>query len=95
MPGVHPKQNPRQRLCQETPETVQQAEEGIAFSKESSIRKKEHEKLGKYKGLRGELEKMKKVKATVVPVVIGALGAVTHKLGKWLQNLRRSVPKAL
>ena len=27
------------------------------------------------------------VKATVMPVVIGALGAVTHKLGEWLQQI--------
>ena len=27
------------------------------------------------------------IKATVVPVVIGPLGAVTHKLGEWLQQI--------
>ena len=29
------------------------------------------------------------VTATVVPVVIGALGAVTYKLGEWLQQIQR------
>ena len=47
-----------------------------------SDRKKVHEKLEKYQGLREELEKMWGVKTTVVPVVIGALGAVTPKLGE-------------
>ena len=43
--------------------------------------------MEKYQGLREELERMWGVKATVVPVVIGALGAVTHKLGEWLQQI--------
>ncbi|KAL4000544.1 hypothetical protein ACER0C_008315 [Sarotherodon galilaeus] len=30
---------------------------------------------------------MWRVKITVVPVVIGALGAVTPKLGEWLQQI--------
>ena len=59
----------------------------VAIPSDSNIRKKEHEKLKKYQGLKEELEKMWGVKATVVPVVIGALGAVTHKLGEWLQQI--------
>ena len=59
----------------------------VAIPSDSNIRKKEHEKLEKYQGLKKELEKMWGVKATVVPVVIGALGAVTHKLGEWLQQI--------
>ncbi|KAK7879105.1 hypothetical protein WMY93_034112 [Mugilogobius chulae] len=55
-------------------------------------RRKEHEKLEKYQGLREELEKAWKVKATVVPVVIGALGAVTPKLDEWLQHIPGSTP---
>ncbi|KAK7925436.1 hypothetical protein WMY93_007746 [Mugilogobius chulae] len=54
---------------------------------DGNIRRKEHEKLEKYQGLREELEKAWKVKATVVPVVIGALGAVTPKLDEWLQHI--------
>ncbi|KAK7922367.1 hypothetical protein WMY93_009269 [Mugilogobius chulae] len=49
----------------------------VAIPSDGNIRRKEHEKLEKYQGLREELEKAWKVKATVVPVVIGALGAVT------------------
>ncbi|CAI5660153.1 unnamed protein product [Oreochromis niloticus] len=45
----------------------------VAVPNDSNIRKKEHEKLEKYQGLREELERMWRVKVTVVPVVIGAL----------------------
>uniref|UniRef100_A0A669EZW7 Reverse transcriptase domain-containing protein n=1 Tax=Oreochromis niloticus TaxID=8128 RepID=A0A669EZW7_ORENI len=59
----------------------------VAVPNDSNIRKKEHEKLEKYQGLREELERMWRIKVTVVPVVIGALGAVTPKLGEWLQQI--------
>uniref|UniRef100_A0A087YQ23 Uncharacterized protein n=1 Tax=Poecilia formosa TaxID=48698 RepID=A0A087YQ23_POEFO len=52
----------------------------VAIPSDYNIRKKEHEKLEKYQGLREELEKAWKVKTTVVPVVIRALWAVTPKL---------------
>ncbi len=55
----------------------------MAILSDSNIRKKEHEKLKKYQGL----EKMWGVKATVVPVSIRALKAVTPKLGEWLQQI--------
>lgn len=48
---------------------------------DSSIRKKEDEKMMKYQDLKDELKRVWKVKAKVlVPVVIGAHGALTHKL---------------
>ena len=53
----------------------------VAIPADANIRKKEHEKVEKYQGLREQLERMWKVKASVVPVVVGALGAVTPKLG--------------
>ena len=59
----------------------------VAIPSDYNIRKKEHEKLEKYQGLREELEKTWKVKTTVVPVVIGALGAVTPKLEQWLKQI--------
>uniref|UniRef100_A0A087XGF1 Reverse transcriptase zinc-binding domain-containing protein n=2 Tax=Poecilia formosa TaxID=48698 RepID=A0A087XGF1_POEFO len=59
----------------------------VAIPSDHNIRKKEHEKLEKYQGLREELEKAWKVKTTVVPVVIGALGAVTPKLEQWLKQI--------
>lgn len=52
---------------------------------DSNIRKKVYENLEKYRGLNDELEKMWKVKAKEVSMVVGALGAVTAKLAEWLQ----------
>ena len=55
----------------------------------SNIRKKEHGKLEKIpRAERGARKAKGGVKATVVPGVMGALGAATHKLGEWLQHLR-------
>ncbi|KAF7656848.1 hypothetical protein LDENG_00035480 [Lucifuga dentata] len=59
----------------------------VAVPADSNIRKKEHEKIEKYQGLKEELERTWKVKFKVVPVVTGALGAVTPKLGEWLQEI--------
>ena len=59
----------------------------VAIPSDSNIREEEHEELEKYQGLKEELEKAWKVKATVVPVVIGTLGAVTPMLEKWLQQI--------
>ena len=59
----------------------------VAIPSDSNIRKKEHEKLEKYQGLKEQLEKMWGMKVTVVPVVVGALGAVTPKLDAWLQEI--------
>ena len=49
----------------------------VAILRDGNIRKKEHEKLKKYEGLKAELEKMWSVKAAVVTRVIGALGPPT------------------
>ena len=43
---------------------------GIAVPSDSNIKKKEYEKLEKYQGLKEEPERMWKVKAKVVPVVM-------------------------
>ena len=53
----------------------------VAIPSDSNIRKQEHEKLDNYQGLKDELEGMWGGKVSAVPVVIGALGAVTPKLG--------------
>ncbi|TWW73505.1 Kin of IRRE-like protein 1 [Takifugu flavidus] len=58
----------------------------VAIPSDSNIRKKEHEKLEKYQGLKENIERMCGMKATVVPVVIGTLGAVTPKPSRWLQQ---------
>ena len=59
----------------------------VMVPSDSNIRKKEFEKQEKYQGLKKELKRNWKVKAKVVPVVVGALGAVTPKLGDWLQQI--------
>lgn len=60
----------------------------IVILSNSNIRKNERRKLEKKnQGLKVELEMIREVKATVVPVVIGALGAVTHSLGELLQQI--------
>ena len=51
----------------------------IACPLDANIQEKEKEKSVKYQDLRRELEQLWKVKARVVPVVVGALGAVTKK----------------
>ena len=59
----------------------------IAVLSDSNIKKKEYEKLEKYQRLKEELERTWKVKAKVVPMVIGALVAVTPKLEEWLKQI--------
>lgn len=46
----------------------------IAIPSNRNIRNKEHYKGEKYQGLKEELERARKVKASLVPVVIRALG---------------------
>ena len=45
------------------------------------------EKLSKYKDLELEIERMWGVKATTIPVVIGALGLIKKGLEKYIQQL--------
>ncbi|XP_068190807.1 uncharacterized protein [Antennarius striatus] len=66
----------------------------VAIPADANIRKKEHEKIEKYQGLKEQLEQMWKVKVNVVPVVVGALGAVTPKLEEWLQQIPGTTSEA-
>lgn len=54
----------------------------VSVPSDNNLRKKEYEKLGKYQSLKEELERMWNVKAKVVSIVVGALKAVTTKLGE-------------
>ena len=47
---------------------------------DTNIHKMEATKIAKYVGLRGQLQKMWGYDCIIVPVIIGGLGAVTHKL---------------
>uniref|UniRef100_H3AA24 Reverse transcriptase domain-containing protein n=1 Tax=Latimeria chalumnae TaxID=7897 RepID=H3AA24_LATCH len=51
----------------------------IACPTDYNIGEKEHEKIMKYQDLKMEIEKLWKVRVEVIPVVIGAVGAVTKK----------------
>lgn len=66
----------------------------VAIPSDSNIRKKEHKKPKEYQGLKEELEKMCRVKATVVPEVRGALWAVTLKLERWHQQMPRTTSRS-
>jgi hypothetical protein len=51
----------------------------IACPLDTNVRKKELEKVQKYRDLQVELQNLWRVKINVVPIVVGALGAVTVK----------------
>ena len=59
----------------------------FAVQYDSRVEQKELEKKEKYQDLARELKKIWNMKATVTPVVIGALGAIPKKLKKGLQDL--------
>ena len=59
----------------------------FAVPVDAGIAAKEQEKIDKYQDLRIEIAKLWNVKAKVVPIVIGALGAVTPNLPKHLEAI--------
>ena len=59
----------------------------VAIPGESRIQQKEVEKITKYQDLKIEVERLWERKATVVPVVIGALRAIPRDLKKHLNTL--------
>ena len=59
----------------------------IAVPNDSNIASKEKEKVEKYQPLREEIERCWNVKATVTPIVIGGLGAVTPAHQRWLSGV--------
>ena len=54
---------------------------------DTNIKKKEMEKLSKYQGLQVELERMWGVKAEIIPIIVGGLGAVTRNLTEYLSKI--------
>ena len=54
---------------------------------DTNIGKKEREKVGKYAGLRVELQRMWGMEAEIVPIIVGGLGAVTKNLGDELAKI--------
>ena len=59
----------------------------IAVPGDAGIVEKEKEKVEKYQDLRREVTRLWNVKAKVVPIVVGALGAVTPNLSKYLDAI--------
>ena len=60
----------------------------VAIPGDSRINQKEVAKITKYQDLKVEVERLWEKKATVVPVVIGTLGAILRDLIKHLKTLR-------
>ena len=59
----------------------------ISCPVDTNVGKKESEKIGKYGALSVEVERMWGVKAQVIPVIVGGLGAVTKNLGDNLAKI--------
>ena len=64
----------------------------VAIPGDKRIAAKEEEKVEKYQELRQEILRMWEMKKVeVVPIVVGALGAITCDIGKWLKKLEIKV----
>ena len=59
----------------------------VAVPDDKNINVKEREKIEKYHDLRIEIQKLWQLKATVVPVVVGALGARSEKFEEYLSRM--------
>ena len=59
----------------------------VACPMDHNIVSKEKEKVDHYLELKFELEKLWKTQIEIIPIVIGALGAVTHNLKRNLKNI--------
>ena len=64
----------------------------VAIPGDNRIRKKEKEKIEKYQELKNEITKMWRMKTVIViPVVIGALGAVTKRIEGWIDKMELNI----
>ena len=59
----------------------------IAISGDRDVIKKEAEKIKKYKDLTTEIKRMWSVKTKVIPVIIGATGAISKSFRKYVSNI--------
>jgi hypothetical protein len=59
----------------------------VAIPGDRNVIKKGAEKILKYEDLIMEIKRMWNVKATVVPVIIGATGTISESLTQYLSNI--------
>ena len=59
--------------------------------RDENIQNKKLKKIDKYQSLKIELEQLWKVKIMVIPIVVGALGAITDRLPGWLAQIPRTI----
>ena len=57
----------------------------VAIPGDVRVFEKELEKIDKYKSLKDEIERLRRV--TIIPVVVGAQGAITNRFGKFMQEI--------
>ena len=59
---------------------------------DSRISHKEKDKVEKYQDLKREIKRIWNLRnVIVVPVIVGALGSITKKLGEWIKKLDISI----
>ena len=63
----------------------------VAIPGDERVSAKETEKIEKYDEWRRELERLWKVKAKVVPIIVGALETVTRNLNSYLKEIEVNV----
>ena len=59
----------------------------LAVPGDQNIKVKELEEITKYQELRLQVQKLEDVKATVIPIVVGALGTTSEKVGNHLKTI--------
>ena len=59
----------------------------VAVPGDVRIAEKETENIEKYDELKKEVERLWKVKAKVIPIVLGALGTVTRSLSNYIKEI--------
>ena len=60
----------------------------VAMPGDVRVREKELEKIDKYKPLKDEIARLWEMqKVTIIPVAVGAMGAITNRFGKFMQEI--------
>ena len=60
----------------------------VAIPRDVRVCEKELEKIDKYKPIKDEIARLWEMqKVTIIPIVVGALGAITNRFGKFMQEI--------